>query len=171
MSAFQTGAGAAFDRKGNLYVNNGGSATDAPLTVGKIRGGCKAKKTETFTTANAIAYAGDLKVDKAGRIAIFVALGTYPYTIAIDTYDPPKNGTLGNPVSTTSLPVTLNTTSGTFALQASGRGLWTGYYGAPSYVGGAYKVAYPAGGTPQKTILGPSDAATDGVAVTPALTP
>ncbi len=172
-SAFPYGVyGIGFDRNGNLYVASLGSGTEAPLTVGKIDGGCNAKKVKTFTTANSIVYAGDVQVDKAGRIAILAVLGTYPYTIVIDTYDPPKKGSLGNPVSTTSLPGSFANVYGTFAFQASGRRLWAGYCCAgPSSAGAVNEVAYPAGGAPEKTIIGDPDSSTYGVAVTPALVP
>lgn len=171
-SAFPNGGyGIAFDHKGNLYVGNGGSGTEAPVTVGKIGGGCEAKKVRTFTTANSILYSGDLKVDKAGRIAIFAVVGKSPYAYAIDTYDPPKRS-LGNPVSTTSLPAPPHAISGTFAFQASGRNFWTIYYGVgPSYGPATYEFAYPAGGVPKKTVIGSYDSVYPGVAVTPPLVP
>jgi hypothetical protein len=174
-SAFLTAAGMAFDHKGNLYVPSYGSGSPAPLPVAEINGGCHAKKVKTFTTANSIANVGDIHVDKAGRLAILVALGTYPYTFAIDAYDPPKNGSLGNPVSTTSLPGTFSSPpfpSGYFAFLNSGRGLWAGYENVgPSYAGGAYELSYPAGGVPEKTITSDPGTFAYGVAVTPALVP
>jgi hypothetical protein len=161
--------GIAFDRKGNLYVDSAGSGTEAPLTVGRIAGGCNAKKIKTFTTANAIAYAGDIKVDKAGRIAIVTATGTGSYTDAIDTYDPPNDGSLGSPVLTT--PLTSNV-DGWFAFTASGRTLWASYSDVgPSYAPGASELAYPGTGTPEKTVVGTPDTYAYGVAVTPALIP
>ncbi len=173
LSAFPNGIfGAAFDHNGNLYFDGTGSGTDAPLAVGKIAGGCKAKNAETLTTTNAVVYAGDIKVNKTGRIAILAAIGTSPYQVVIYTYDPPKHGSLGSPVSSTPLPETIDNASGTFAFQASGRRLWSGYYGVgSSYISGAYEFAYPAGGAPEKTIVGDPDLETLGVAVTPALIP
>lgn len=172
-SAFPNGIfGAAFDHNGNLYFDGTGSGTDAPLAVGKIAGGCKAKNAETLTTTNAVVYAGDIKVNKTGRIAILAAIGTSPYQVVIYTYDPPKHGSLGSPVSSTPLPETIDNASGTFAFQASGRRLWSGYYGVgSSYISGAYEFAYPAGGAPEKTIVGGLDLETLGVAVTPTLIP
>jgi hypothetical protein len=164
--------GAAFDGKGNLYVDSSGSGTQAPLPVAKIAGGCRAKKYTTLTTANTIVYAGSLRVDKAGRIAILVATGTSPYTMAIDTYDPPKGNSLGSPVSTTSLPGGISSYAGTFAFQPSGRGLWAGVEGVgQSYASGASEFAYPAGGAPEKTVIGAPGSFTYGVAVSPALVP
>jgi hypothetical protein len=169
-SAFPTGAwGLAFDRHENLYAADGGSSTEAPLTVGKIDGGCNATKIRTFTTANSVGEAGDIHVDKTGRLAIFTTVGTYPYpSCIIDTYDPPKNGSLGNPVSTTSLP---GNSFGAFVFQASGRNLWASYYTVGSfYPTGLYQFAYPSGGAPEKTIVIPLGSSF-GVAVTPALVP
>lgn len=171
-SAFPNGVvGAAFDRNGNLYVASLGSGTEAPLTVGKIDGGCNAKRVKTFTTANSIAYVGEVKIDKAGRLALLALLGTYPYTVVIDTYDPPKKGSLGSPVSTTSLPGSIADVSGTFAFLDSGRRLWAGYYAVgSSYAAAVYEFAYP-GGAIKKTIISDPESATHGVAVTPALVP
>ncbi len=175
-SAFpNVGIGAAFDHEGNLYAASAGAASEAPLTVDRIDGGCKAKKGRVFTTANSVVFAGGLEVAKASRIAILVALGTFPYTAVIDTYDPPKKGSLGTPVSTTSLPGTVNgsgeNVSGLFAFHASGRRLWAGYnYVGSSYAAAVYEFSYP-GGTPQKTIMGPPESSIGGVAVTPVLVP
>ncbi|HEY2474845.1 MAG TPA: hypothetical protein VGI19_08570 [Candidatus Cybelea sp.] len=171
-SPFSNGIwGAAFDHKGNLYFGSGGSGTEAPLAVGRINGSCNAKNFETFTTNNAIAYAGDVRFNKAGRIAILVATGTTSYTVSIDTYDPPKNGSLGDPVSTTTLPGGLSAYSGSFAFQSSGRNFWAGQEPVePSYDGGVSEFSYPAGGAPKKVIAAPLLYAGE-VAVTPALVP
>ncbi len=169
-SAFPTGAwGLAFDHNGDLYAADGGSSTEAPLTVGKIDGGCNAKKIRTFTTANSVGEAGDIHIDMAGRLAIFTSVGTYPYpSCIIDTYDPPKGGSLGSPVSTTSLP---GNTFGAFAFRASGRDLWASYYTVGSFnPTGLYQFAYPSGGAPERTIVTPVGDSY-GVAVTPALVP
>jgi hypothetical protein len=175
-SAFpNVGIGAAFDHQGNLYAASAGTGSEAPLTVDRIDGGCDAKKGRVFTTANSVVYAGGLEVAKAGRIAILVAIGTDPYTAVIYAYDPPKKGSLGNPVSSTSLPGSVtgpnDDISGLFAFQASGRRLWAGYdYVGSSYAAAVNEFSYP-GGTPQKNILGPAESGIGGVAVTPALVP
>ncbi len=165
-AAFPNGVfGAAFDRKGNLYFASAGSGNEAPLNVGKIDGGCNATKAKTLTTTNSIPYAGSLRVDKAGRIAIDTFTSDL-ITNAIDAYDPPKGASLGNPVSTTPLPG--SNYNGVFAFQASGLGLWAANSGLP---GGASEYAYPAGGAPQKTIVGTPESYSFGIAVTPALVP
>jgi hypothetical protein len=158
----------AFDHDGRLYFASYGSNGTVPLTVGRIKGGCNAKKVETFTTANAIAYALDLHIDKAGRIAIATAAQPSGEQIVIDTYDPPKKGSLGNPISTTML--NLPETFDAFVFQASGRGLWAGYFGNGTSPGGAAEYAYPAGGDPRRTVSA-CGACLGGVAVTPALVP
>jgi hypothetical protein len=158
----------AFDHDGRLYFASNGSGSAAPLTVGRIKGGCNAKKVETFTTANAIAYALDLRLDEAGRIAIATAAQPSGEQIIIDTYDPPKKGSLGNPISTTLL--NLPETFDAFVFQASGRGLWAGYFGNGTSPGGAAEYAYPAGGYPRRTVSA-CGGCLGGVAVTPALVP
>ncbi len=155
--------GAAFDDKENLYVGGGGSV------FGKIDGGCNAKKIKTLTITNTIAYSGGVRVDKADRIAILVE--TNENAVAIDTYDPPKGGSLGSPVSTTPLTNSGNP-AGTFAFRASGRGLWAPYEGVgQSYEPGTSEYVYPAGGAPEKTVLGPPESVDYAVAVTPVLVP
>jgi hypothetical protein len=92
--------------------------------------------------------------------------------VAIDTYDPPKGSSLGSPVSTTPLPGPISGYDGTFAFQASGLGFWAVNEALPpSFAGGASEYAYPAGGPPKKTIVGPPQSFAFGMAVTPALIP
>ncbi len=149
---------AAFDDKGNLYAvgfDNSGAL------VGEVKGGCKAKKFISLTTGNSVGISYAIQVDEADQIAILDS-----HADAIYTYNPPKNGSLGNPVTTTPL-----TTSGSFPVDfvflASGTNLYTAEL--PGSNGYAKKYAFPAGGTPEKTITvggGPV-----GVAVTPPLRP
>jgi hypothetical protein len=75
-----------------------------------------------------------VQVDKAGRIA-FLALDS----AIIYTYNAPKHGSLGAPVSTT----TLGTGGGgfSFAFLASGRDLYANIDNSNS--SGAYEYAYP----------------------------
>jgi hypothetical protein len=163
--ALQNIDSAAFDRKENLYV----TTLRSPAAIGKIDGGCNAKKARTLATTNTIQYAGSIRIDSAGRIAVMTATGTSSFTIAIDTYDPPKEGSLGSPVSTTPLP---SNVVGWFAFLDSGRALWASVEGlGSSNAPGASEYAYPAGGAPQKTIVGPPALGAYGVAVTPALVP
>ncbi len=146
-SSFSTGfVSAAFDRKENLYFDGGNSAYE--LSVSKIDGACNAKRARTLTINNTITAGGGINVNKAGRIAIFDA--SNKSAVVIDTYDQPKGGSLGSPVSTTPL-----TNSGnpywTFAFRASGRGLWAPYEGVgQSYAPGTNEYVYPTGGAPKK---------------------
>lgn len=164
--AFANGAGVGgFDGKGNLYID--GSNSVNTTSIGKIDGGCNAKRVRTLTINNTIQHAGRIEVDKAGRIAIEDV--STPNDAVIDTYNPPKRGSLGNPVSTTSLTVPYY--GGPFTFQASGRGLWLIYqtYGSSSFTASEY--AYPAGGAPKKSIISTPSQSYFDVAVTPVLVP
>ncbi len=148
----------AFDAAGNLYVvgiNNNPN-------VGEVIGGCKAKKIKPLTTSNTIGFAGAIEIDKAGRIAI---LNDSAQGGVIYTYDPPKNGSLGTPVSTT--PLTLTCPS-TFAFLASGKDLY-----AADQCGWSYKFDYPVGGAAENSLTKPPSGSprASGVAVTPPLVP
>jgi hypothetical protein len=131
--------GGSFDDAGNLYLV-GQVANSPDQFIGEIKGGCKAKKTVLLTTNTALGHLSDVHVDKADRIAI---LGLD--SSIIDTYNPPKHGSLGSPVSTT----TLGGSSGafSFAFLASGQDLY-----ANIDLAGAYEYAYPAGGAPESQV-------------------
>jgi hypothetical protein len=86
----------------------------------------------------------------------------------IDTYDPPEGGSLGSPVSTTSL--TVSGYANLFTFRASGRGLWMAYQLA-SGSETASEYVYPAGGAPEKSVIGTANSYPGGVAVTPPLVP
>ena len=105
----------AFDDAGNLYVDNG--TTSANKVVGKITGGCKAKKILLLATTNSIGVGSTVQIDKADRIAI---LDATPNASVIDTYNPPTKGSLGNSVSVTPLM----SAPKTFAFLASGRDVY-----------------------------------------------
>jgi hypothetical protein len=170
-SIFAGGLGwAAFDGKGSLYVEGATSHTlNNPIIIAKIDGGCNARKYRKLTLGNAIAEnsAGGIKIDKTGRIAIVDSLSSN--SVQIDTYDPPKGGSLGNPVSTTALVGFPN--GGPLAFLASGRRVWVGNSGS-SNSPTASEYAYPAGGAPEKSIsVSPPNEITAGVAVTPPLVP
>ncbi len=145
----------AFDHAGNLYLA-GQIVKESNAFIGEIRGGCKATKVKLLKTNNALGQLAGVQVDKAGRVA-FLALDS----AIIYTYNPPKHGSLGNPVSTT----TLGTAGGgfSFAFLASGRDLY-----ANINLMGAYKFAYPAGGAAEGAILFPFHG---DVAVSPSLIP
>jgi hypothetical protein len=152
----------AFDDKGNLYITGLNAANS--VVVGKVKGGCAAKKITLLTTTNDLGkgYAGGIQVDKADRIAI-LAIDETDNSV-IDTYNPPKKGSLGSPVSTT--PLTSPDVAVTFAFLASGHDFYTAEEGSS---GRSSEYDYPVGGAAENTIavgLSPS-----GVAVTPPLVP
>lgn len=138
----QTVQAPAFDHAGNLYIV-GQITSTFNYYAGEIRGGCKATGATFLTIGSTdLAEYWDIHIDKAGRIAI---LGSTSSNAAeIDTYNPPQNGSLGNPVSTTPLG-SLFTLS--FAFLPSGRALY-----ANTNINSADKYAYPAGGSPEHTI-------------------
>ena len=90
----------AFDHNGNLYIDGAQSVivnSTQDTVVGEITGGCQAKKIALLLKPQ-VAYAipgGGVQIDKAHRIAI-----QHTDNALIETYNPPQNGTLGNPVST-----------------------------------------------------------------------
>ncbi len=150
----------AFDGRGNFYVS--GFSTTAP-TIGEIKGGCQAKKITLLTAANPLADAGGgIQVDKHDKIAI--ENDAYGSTDrVIDTYNHPKDGSLGNPISVT--PLTSAACPFQFAFLKSGNKL----YLPDECNKTAYLYPYPGGGAPEKTIT--VGGLPYGVAVTPALVP
>ncbi len=166
-SKFSFVYGAAFDHAGNLYVTGVYGSNEGIL--GKIKGGCNAKKIEVLSTTNTINTAYGIQVDKAGRIAVLDSYDiSYPFSY-IYTYNPPIKGSLGAPVSTTSLNVQNETTS--FAFVASGKALYATELGGMStdYVD---QYDYPAGGAPEQIItIGGGGGQVFATAVTPPLVP
>ena len=147
----------AFDDKGKLYFD-ASNASNSGL-IGEVEGGCNATSAIPLTTGNTIGFAGSIQVDKADRIAIMDASS---YAV-IDTYLRPKNGSLGNPVSTT--PLANSPSAFPFAFTKSGRGIWVG----DSVSGRASSYDYPTGGASEQTIIG--GGYPYGIAVTPPLLP
>lgn len=150
----------AFDDKGNLYIdgfNSGGSTV-----IGKIPGGCRANKITPLTTSNTV-DGGGIKVDKADGIAIYDASSV---PSVIDTYRPPKRGSLGSPASITPLTSSSTGCELAFAFLASGINLYT----ADFCSGVANEYNYPTGGAAENTITVTSGIPL-GVAVTPVLVP
>jgi hypothetical protein len=164
--AFANGVGnAGFDGKGNLYIDGLNSVNTT--SIGRIDGGCNAKRVRTLTINNTIQHAGSIEVNKAGQIAILDSSNSND--AVIDTYNPPKGGSLGSPVLTTSL--TVPNYAGPFTFQASGRGLWLLYQTSMSSSETASEYAYPAGGAPKKSIISTPSQSYFSVAVTPVLVP
>ncbi len=149
-----------FDAKGNLYVD-GGPGFGSGTQIGEVTGGCNAKKIRLLSTNNTITAPGSIKVDKQGRIAI---LQQSIAPVVIYTYNPPKKGSLGAPVSTT--PLTGLDYGLGFAFRASGADL----YAADSSGHAIDEYAYPAGGAAIKTFAVTGGFPED-VAVTPPFVP
>lgn len=151
----------AFDDRGNLYIigyNARGSSV-----FGKIGGACKAKSIERLTTGNSISFARGIEINRADRIAILDDARQH----VIYTYNPPKMGSLGAPVSTTGITGGSSTSPLAFAFLASGHDFYAVYY-----AGVADEYDYPAGGAPENTIVvAGGDVTPGGVAVTPPLVP
>jgi hypothetical protein len=132
---------AAFDNAGNLYIK--GFSSTAQKVVGKIIGGCKAKKIILLKTTNSLGWdGGGIQIDKSGRIAVL----DYQNGFVIFTYNPPTNGSLGSPITTT--PLTGSSSPQAFAFLASGLDLFT----ADDSPGVSNEYDYAAGGAAESTI-------------------
>jgi hypothetical protein len=138
-----------FDKNGNLYIDGFGGPPSYNSAIGEIKGGCHAKKIIPLTTTNMLGFLGDIRVDRVGHVAVYddhESGGT-----VIDTYTPPKQGSLGSPVSTISLSGLLH--SYAFTFRGSGTEVYVGAANSESYEvvsfgypGGGEKKAFNAGG-------------------------
>lgn len=162
-----------FDREGDLFFAGVYTPPGGPLTtqgysvIGEVKGGCNAKKSTLLATTNSIrGYA--VHVDKTNRIAILDYSVSGLFTIY--TYNHPKKGSLGNPVSNAPL-TTPNAFISDFAFAASGSDLYTAEIGNSCCPGFSNGYDYPAGGAPEATIDVTAYGSPSGVAVTPALIP
>ncbi len=155
ITAFYNNYYDAFDDKGNLFVD-GANASNFGL-LGVISGGCHATSVIPLSTGNTIGAPVGIQIDKADRIAI----QDYSNPV-IYTYNRPKNGSLGNPMSTT--PLTNSPGAATFTFLASGCGIWVA-----DANGRASNYDYPTGGVSEQTIVG--GGFPYGIAVTPPLLP
>lgn len=143
----------AFDANGNLFVD--GASAAGRTTVGEIAGGCGAKKIQPLVLKGVtLQFPGGVAVNVKNQIVVGDQQAGVLYTFA-----QPKGGSLGKPLATT--PLRSGGTVG-FALTKNGTDLWaaSGYPGISEY-------AYPAGGTPVKSLA----VGYGGIAVTPAETP
>lgn len=165
----------AFDKRGNLFFLGTYTPSQGPgyAVMGEVKGGCSAKKSEPLTTTNGLAFPQAIHTDKADRIAILdVEPVGSQYTFTIYTYNHPKKGSLGNPVSSSPL-TTSNFFIYDFAFVALGRSLYTSEQGYANYglTGFSNEYAYPAGGAPESIIDVTTDGIPAGIAVTPMLGP
>jgi hypothetical protein len=143
-----------FDANGDLYLD-GTSSDESAFYFGEIAkltsGG---KKITLDTLGNSLAFPGGVQVNTKGKIAIGDQSGA-----AIYTYNPPKKGTFGNPISTT--PITGSSDDVTFAFTSTDGDVWT----ADAGTGDSFEFKYPKGGNAVATITVGGQPI--GVAVTP----
>lgn len=146
---------AEFDKSGVLYIDgmNGGYQT----SFGLVYGGCHAAGITNLNYVYTVAFPGGIQIDSAGRIAF-----CDPIRQQVATFDPPVNGSFGNPVSTT--PLTGSISAVGIANLASGTNLYDADSGGS---GLAEKYKYTAGGAAENTIAVGGQPI--GIAVTPAL--
>ena len=147
-----------FDAKGNLYAD--GQDSTSAVVIGEIANAATTGKTfKVLKTGNAISFPGGIEVTTKGLIALDDQNGA-----SIFSYNPPKNGSLGNPVATTAL-----TGSGdavTFTFTNDNKDIWT----ADAANAASLEFAYPKGGSAVKTIA-VTGGQPIGVAVIPAPLP
>jgi hypothetical protein len=161
---------AAFDHAGNLYIT-GTYGSNAATVLEEVKGGCNARKIEVLSTTNTLNFLGGIQIDKAERIAVLESYCCQGNQVVSDIYpyNPPIKGSLGTPMSTTSLDVPNTTTS--FAFVASGKAFYATELGNMS-TDYADRFGYPAGGAPEQIItVGGGGDQVFATAVTPPLVP
>lgn len=130
----------AFDAAGNLYLD--GTDPNGNIIIGEIANATSGGTTfAQLTYGNTIAFPGGVQVNNQGQIVVDDQSGS-----ALYTYNAPVNGSLGSPVSTTSLsgvsdPVTFSFTKNTADLYTADAGLAQ-----------SQEFAYPAGGAAVSSI-------------------
>ncbi len=101
-----------FDANDNLYGSG-------DYRVEEIGGGCKAAKIAYLKTGNSLSPGSFVTtLTPSGSIAVLSAEGE---SSVIYTYRPPVDGNLGEPVSTTSIPIS---DAFAFAITADGKDVW-----------------------------------------------
>lgn len=162
---------AAFDDDGNLYITGGNTDSTGTISysvVGEIVGGCAAKKIAVLlkSTTPVALPGGGIQIDSADRIAI-----QDDYRHVINTYNPPINGSLGKPISTT--PLTSAGDARDFAFLASGVDFYNVDNHGRTSTHYLTEYDYPAGGASENSILsgGSGISPFGSVAVTPPLVP
>ncbi len=130
---------AAFDRRGNLYVD--GTDAAGHFVAGRVTGECRATSIVPLSIRNTISSPGGVAVLRNGDIA----LGDQSdpnVTAIVYTYKPPSRGSLGAPTATTTLKAAYDVVD--FAFEPSDRSLWVADAEAEDFA----KYVYPAGGLP-----------------------
>jgi sugar lactone lactonase YvrE len=128
-----------FDASGNLYID--GLSASQQVVVGEVVGGASGKSITVLTTGNKLQYPGGVNVATSGNICI-----DDQGALAVYCYAPPKNGSLGKPVSTTHVPAAGDPVTFAFTTKE------TAFYTADAGQSSAKEFAFPAGGAPLKTI-------------------
>jgi NHL repeat len=129
-----------FDAKGNFYAD--GFDVNGNQVFGVVSNATKNKTTYNVDTlGNALSFPGGVEVNSKGKIAIDDQSGA-----AIYTYNAPKGGTFGTPIATT--PLTGASDTVTFTFSSTFKDVWTADAGDEE----SFEFAYPAGGSPVKTI-------------------
>jgi hypothetical protein len=146
---------AAFDGKGNLYVD--GLDANGNTLIGVVTGGCKATKITTLGGAK-IAYPGGLQISSKGDILIDDQQAT-PSTVY--TYAPPLKNVFAKPVATT--PLTGTSDAVAISLDSTSKNL----YEANATAADAQVFSYPAGGKALKTFTPAGAQFPDGIYVSP----
>ena len=147
-----------FDATGNLYFT--GFNADFEVTVGEIAHAATGGRTiQYLTTSNSISFPGGVQVNNDGTIDI----GDQSSPSQIYRYNPPSGGSLGSPISTTSLGSSVDAV--TFALKVHNHNLYTADAGGAD----SQEYSFP-GGTLENTISGGLSEPI-GVALTPAQMP
>ena len=145
-----------FDAKGNLYVDGENSAGSTVVgEIAKLTTGGKTLRTLTYN--GTIGFPGAVVVTTASKIAIADQVAATIYT-----YNPPKHGSLGNPIHTT--PLTGSGDAAAFAFTKNNKDLWTSDAASVDLA----EFAYPAGGSPLKTFAVTGGG---GIALVPAQVP
>jgi hypothetical protein len=147
----------AFDATGSFYfdgLNTSGEVFVAVIAHANTGG----RTVQYLSTGNALAFPGGVQVNNNGTISV-----DDQENFAVYTYNPPSGGSLGSPISTTSLggsedPVT-------FAFKIHNHNLYTA-----DVAGVANEYSYPAGGNPTN-VISVSGGEPIGVAVIPTQMP
>ena len=129
----------AFDAIGNLYVD--GLDVNNNFVMGVIIGGANGRQFTQLSTDNTIRGPGAVQVTTSGQIAILDQIAATVYT-----YNAPKNGSLGSPVSST--PLTQAVEPVTFAFTKT----MTQLYTADAGIFASQQFVYPTGGDATSTI-------------------
>ena len=118
---------AEFDKSGALYIDglNGGYQT----AFGLVTGGCNATSITNLEYVYTVSFPGGIQIDKAGNIAF-----CDQYQQVVDTFAPPTDDALGQPVLTT--PLSGSVAPLGIAILASGTNLYAADSGGSGFAQG-----------------------------------